>query len=143
MASCEKILVATFGIKGTGKRLMQTICMISEGRRRVYELLNADASEAPHIVIADGDNPRAMAAWVRFQSNYPTVPAIMVARRPAEDSTDLQVGRPIKATGLLELLDRMSTGRGSPAGTLAESEDREKVSREHRTRRTTVGQGVE
>ena len=125
MVSGEKVLVATFGLKGTEKRLMQTICMISEGRQRVYELLNADASEAPHIVIADGDNPRAMAAWIRFQSSYPTVPGIMVARRPAEGSAELQVGRPIKATSLLELLDRMPTVPGSPASMRGESQETE------------------
>ncbi len=123
MPSNEKIRVATFGIKGTERRLMQTICLISKGRQRAYELLGDNASEAPDIVIADGDNPRAIAAWQRFQSSYPMVPGIMVARSPAMGGSDLRVGRPIKATSLLELLDQASIGHESRASALPRSED--------------------
>ncbi len=123
MKSNEKILVATFGIKESERRLMQTICLVSKGRRRAYELLGDNAREAPDIVIADGDNPRAIAAWLRFKSSYPMVPGIIVARSPAKDSEDLQVVRPIKATSLLEVLDRTSVGRENLASAPLGSED--------------------
>ena len=100
---------------------MQTICLISKSRSHSY-LLQDDAPNSPaDIVIVDQDNPDAMAAWKRYQSNNQMIPVIMLTRQPGKDPSVHQLGRPLMATRLLNLLDQIPRTQESPAFTSSQT----------------------
>ncbi len=113
MASKEYHLVV-FGLSEHEQRVMKTISIVSRLRSRSYVLEKTATSNADFAVVG-GDDPQALAEWHAFQASHPMVPAIMVGRMPATKSTELWIGRPIMATKLLAVLDKMQVSKERPA----------------------------
>jgi twitching motility two-component system response regulator PilG len=125
-------VIALIGISAHEVRVMQTICLISKSRSHSYVLQVDAPNSSADIVIVDQDNPDAIAAWKRYQAKNQMIPVIMLSRRPAADSTVHQLGRPLMATRLLNLLDQIPRKQESPAFTPSKTDARPK--------RTTVDQ---
>jgi len=115
MASNETFLITKLGLSSHETRVLQTICLISKNRPRTYELGSAETSHTADFVIVDGDDPQAMAAWERYQSSNPMVPAVMVTTEPGQGQTGYQLRRPLMATRLLAVLDDVQVCTERPA----------------------------
>ena len=110
-------VITLIGISAHELRVLQTICLISRSRPQTYVLQNDVPSAKPDIAIVDQDNPEAIAAWQRFQAGNPMIPVIMLTRQPGPDPSGYQLGRPLMATRLLNLLDQIQLTEENPAFT--------------------------
>ncbi|MEN8167461.1 MAG: response regulator [Pseudomonadota bacterium] len=108
-------VIALVGVSAHELRVLQTICVISKDRPQIYVLQDEIQSATADIAIVDQDNSKAMAAWQRFQTSNPAIPVIMLTRQPKPDPSGYQLGRPLMATRLLNLLDKIQQTLGSPA----------------------------
>jgi twitching motility two-component system response regulator PilG len=108
-------VIALLGISAHEARVMQTICLISKSRSHRYVLHDEAPTERADILIVDQDNPDAMAALKRYQAENQMISVIMLTRRPGSDPSVLQLGRPLMATRLLNLLDQIPQNQESPA----------------------------
>ena len=118
MATNEKIRLAVFGLSEYEKRVLRTISILSRNSSRTYEIThvseNAEASDAADFAVVDAEDQRALAGWHALQASKPMVPAVMVGRAPASESTEFGIGRPIMATRLLAVLNRMNVSKERP-----------------------------
>jgi len=111
----KSIIIAVFGLSPREVRILQTICILSKGRPRAYELRAVDESQEADFAIVDGDDPQAMAAWYRFRSSHPMLHLVMVGNGPKLDWPGFQIRRPLLATRLLGLFDQMDLSAERPA----------------------------
>ena len=126
MSTDREFHLVVFGLSGHEQRVLRTISIISRNRSRTYVLENAAASGAPDFAVVDGDDPQALAYWHAFQASNPMVPAVMVGRAPpASESMEFRIGRPIMATRLLAVLDRMHVSKERPAFAAPKAHDTE------------------
>ncbi len=110
-----------FGLSEHEQRVMKTISIVSKLRSRSYVL--EQVVEKADFAVVDGDDPQALANWRAFQASHPMVPAVMVGRVPALESTELWIRRPIMATRLLAVLDKMQKSKERPAFTPPKAHD--------------------
>ena len=108
-------VITLIGMSAHEVRVMQTICSISKSRPHRYMLQDDVPAARPDIVIVDQDNPDAMVVWKRFQAKHQMISSIMLTRRPGSDPSVYQLGRPLMATRLLNLLDQIPRTQESPA----------------------------
>jgi CheY-like chemotaxis protein len=109
------ITVAVFGLSPHEVRILQTICLLSKERPRTYRLMVPGESQAADFAIVDGDDPQAMAAWQQFRSSHPMLHLVMVGRHSQLDGPGFEIGRPLLATRLLAMFDRIELSSEQPA----------------------------
>ncbi len=115
MTSNKQFHIQVFGLSTYEQRVLQTISILSRNRARTYLPKNEGKSDTADFAIVDGDNPEALTSWQAFEVRNPMVQAIMVGKSPASEAGDFQIARPIMATRLLALLDRMQISKERPA----------------------------
>lgn len=115
MNTCNTSVIALIGISVHEVRILQTICLISKSRNQIYVIQDDVMPARADILIVDQDNPEAVATWQRFQAEYPIKPVIMLTRKPGFDLSGYQLGRPLIATRLLNMLDQILLTEERPA----------------------------
>lgn len=117
MASNTEFHLVVFGLPESELRLVRAISTISKSRKssRTYVLADAAAPDAADFAIVDGNDPQALALWYAFQSGNPMVPAIMVGGTPDSQLAEFRIGRPLMATRLHAVLNRMQVSKERPA----------------------------
>jgi twitching motility two-component system response regulator PilG len=116
-------VIALIGISAHEVRVMQTICLISKSRSHSYVLQDEVPKSPADIVIVDQDNPDALAAWERYRVENQMISVIMLTRRPGTDPSVHQLGRPLMATRLLNLMDQIPRTQESLAFTPSHTQD--------------------
>lgn len=122
MNLARPIIIEVFGLSPREVRILQAICILSQERPRVYLLKTPDGEQQADFAVVDGDDPRAMAAWQRFQASHPMLPLVMVGKSSKLDWPGFQIGRPLLATRLLALFDQVKLTNERPAFVLPDAE---------------------
>jgi len=94
------------GLTDSERRIIKSICAITSGRVRAYQLLDHGAPGA-HIFLVDIDDSAAFATWQKRNPGE-TVPSIFVIARGAESVGKYSVRRPLVPTALMKLLDEIT-----------------------------------
>lgn len=115
MDTSKTYAIAPFGLTGYEIRVLQTICQLSKTRPRTYGLRDAGATQPIDIAIVDQDDAEALAAWRHIKASNPLVPVLTLTKHPVKNTSSHQLGRPLMATRLLELLDDMQLSNERPA----------------------------
>lgn len=98
-----------FGLTGTQKMVLASLCKLSTNRQVSYSLSSAAADGPEDIAIVDADDTEAARSWKR--SSMPAgAPVVFVSAQPLTDLETHQYNlvRSHLSGGLLQLLDRVA-----------------------------------
>jgi twitching motility two-component system response regulator PilG len=112
MSNSRSFTVAALGFEDSERRLLRNVLQISEHRAPAFVPFVAQAQSFPQIVIVNGDKPEAMASWEtlkRAHSQKGAISAVVLSRKLPEDNPKYWLTRPILATRLFALLERVVT----------------------------------
>jgi twitching motility two-component system response regulator PilG len=112
MSNSRSFSVAALGFEDNERRLLRNVLQISEHRAPAFVPFAPQSQAFPQIVIVNGDKPQAMASWEtlkRAQSHKGVISAVVLSRTVPEDSPKYWLTRPILATRLFALLERVVT----------------------------------
>ncbi|QMT34034.1 alpha-glucan phosphorylase [Conchiformibius steedae DSM 2580] len=83
-----------------------------------YQVIGADSSERPEMVIVDGDGPMGAAVWQKAKTDYPKSVVVFFSKRPPM-ITAPYLSKPIKFDTLFLSLRNLLQGNGVWVGNLA------------------------
>ncbi|WP_304334318.1 alpha-glucan phosphorylase [Conchiformibius steedae] len=83
-----------------------------------YQVIGADGSERPEMVIVDGDGPMGAAVWQKAKTDYPKSVVVFFSKRPPM-ITAPYLPKPIKFDTLFLSLRNLLQGNGVWVGNLA------------------------
>jgi hypothetical protein len=103
--------VATMGFDRGERRALQGVLGLSEQCTARFSSFVAAPHEHPDIVIVNGDAPRAVQHWSRFEhsAQWKNVCPVFLTRNPDALQVRYVLGRPALATLLLTLLEHVVT----------------------------------
>ena len=114
--------VATVGFSERERRVLRSMFSISKTRTPSFSSYIFDESKPADIVILDADNLRAINGWnayLRAQADARDIPVVAVARHVPDELSGYFLPRPVIASRLLALLERVSLDELNAAPTLA------------------------
>ena len=112
MSNSRSFSVAALGFEDNERRLLRNVLQISEHRAPAFVPFAPQMQPYPHIVIVNGDKPQATASWEalkRAHSHKGVISAVVLGRKVPEDNPKYWLTRPILATRLFALLERVVT----------------------------------
>jgi len=123
MESKTHFHLALFGLSDAERQRIRAISTLSKNSSRTYILLEEPEPDVTDFIIVDGENPQALANWQTFQASNPMVPTVMIGKGSESHLTEFQIRRPLMATRLLTVLNRMQVSHERPAFTPASVPD--------------------
>jgi twitching motility two-component system response regulator PilG len=112
MSNSRSFSVAALGFEDNERRVLRTVLQISEHRAPAFVPFAPESQPFPQIVIVNGDKPQAVASWEtlkRAHSHKGVISGIFLSRKVPEDNPKYWLARPILATRLFALLERVVT----------------------------------
>ena len=112
MSNSQSFTVAALGFEDNERRLLRNVLQISEHRAPAFVPFAPQLQSYPQIVIVNGDKPQATASWEilkRAHSHKGVISAVVLGRKVPEDNPKYWLTRPILATRLFALLERVVT----------------------------------
>jgi twitching motility two-component system response regulator PilG len=112
MSNSRSFSVAALGFEDNERRLLRNVLQISEHRAPAFVPFAPQAQSYPQIVIVNGDKPQATASWEtlkRAHSQKGVISAVVLGRKVPDDNPKYWLSRPILATRLFALLERVVT----------------------------------
>jgi twitching motility two-component system response regulator PilG len=112
MSNSQSFSVAALGFEDSERRLLRNVLQISEHRAPAFVPFAPESQSFPQIVIVNGDKPQAVASWEtlkRAHSHKGVISAVVLSRKVPEDNPKYWLARPILATRLFALLERVVT----------------------------------
>jgi twitching motility two-component system response regulator PilG len=112
MSNPRNFSVAALGFEDNERRLLRNVLQISEHRAPAFVPFAPQTHACPQIVIVNGDKPQAMASLEtlkRAQGHNGVISAVVLSRKIPEDNPKYWLTRPILATRLFALLERVVT----------------------------------
>jgi two-component system cell cycle response regulator len=112
MSNPRSFSVAALGFEDQERRLLRNVLQISEHRAPAFVPFAPQSQPFPQIVIVNGDKPQAMASWEtlkRAHGHKGAMSAVVLGRKAPEDNPKYWLTRPILATRLFALLERVVT----------------------------------
>ncbi len=104
--------VAVIGISEEEQHVLKSTFWLSESRPRTYVLTNIASKKNADILIVNGDDDAAMTEWRAFRTfqadkgNAP--PAVLAVTEDPGDSKHFYIQRPLLATRVLRVLDKVT-----------------------------------
>jgi twitching motility two-component system response regulator PilG len=111
MSNSRSFSVAALGFEDNERRVLRTVLQISEHRAPAFVPFAPESQPFPQIVIVNGDKPQAVASWEtlkRAHSHKGVISGVVLSRKVPEDNPKYWLARPILATRLFALLERVA-----------------------------------
>ena len=111
MTDKETFSVAILGFNEREQRVLQTLFNISASRKPSFTPYVFSRETPADMVMLDADNPRAVNGWHAYQRVHgqrAQIPVVMLARQKPEQLNGYFLARPIMATRLLALLEKVA-----------------------------------
>jgi two-component system, cell cycle response regulator len=112
MNSTRPFSVAILGFSTYEQKVLRSILRLSSSRPCSYTLAPSSPEHTPDIVIVDGDDQQALAAWRTRYANdraNPQVPTVLVSEPVSQpDIPHVHLKRPIVATSVMKALDQIA-----------------------------------
>jgi len=147
MNNTRTFSVAILGFSAYEQKVLQSIMRLSSCRPYAYTLTPDTATHAPDIVIVDGGDPEAMAAWrQRYSSDATTAHVATVLVNASDiqaDGLHAHLKRPIVATSVMKALDQLAHELESQAAATAGTRPKALVVDDSRVMRTQVTQALQ
>ncbi|MGH8536299.1 MAG: response regulator [Gammaproteobacteria bacterium] len=103
--------VATIGLGESELRWLQQIVETSQSQALRFVPYVASPETAPDIVLIDSDTPQALQSWAGFlkaKALGKTISGIVLAREQPADNPKYLIQRPVSATRLLAMLEKVA-----------------------------------
>jgi twitching motility two-component system response regulator PilG len=147
MNNTRTFSVAILGFSAYEQKVLQSIMRLSSCRPYAYTLAPATATHTPDMVIVDGDDPEAMAAWrKRYSSDATTtqVATVLVhALATQTDSLHAHLKRPLVAPSVMKALDQLAHELEARAAATAVPRPKALVVDDSQVMRTQVTQALQ
>ena len=102
--------VATIGLGASELRWLQQIVETSQSQALRFVRYVGSPETAPDIVLIDSDTPQALQSWAGFlkaKAQGKTISGIVLAREQPADNPKYFIQRPVSATRLLAILEKV------------------------------------
>lgn len=149
MNNNDKFIIATIGIdeKQTEMNVVNSVLIISQTRTPKFEFHDtSEKKKIPSVVIVNADNPDAIGRWHAYHDLHKDkhkISSIMIGKEKP-DEAEFFLGRPLMATRLLALLEKIVTEEHGyePASAFEDSVPEEKKETTEQTVKSRIDNDI-